>query len=218
MPIKLLPTKNNLILNENDEILATNNIQDSDSSSLNSYLPRNRRVGKSQYRTSRANNAKKFLEQVEKAKKEVINKRITQSHWKVNKKTKETKYKIMEDKTENELSTGAEGKSEINLEDSFWEAKNLKEKYLKEIRKQKKLNKTNNIPQSDPKLIKAKSITRARKLKTTRNKNFNIDYEDLNRKDNFIFFEVLATYADAYLSEDERNPKNLKKFVNVAHN
>ena len=70
----------------------------------------------------------------------------------------------MDDKTECDASTGAELRSSFNIDDDFCEAKNLKEKYLKEIKKQK-MNKTNNLLQSDPELYKAKSIPKVKNIK-----------------------------------------------------
>lgn len=211
---KIISTRNNLILNKNDEILAANDIADSDTSSLNSYLPRQIKMNRTTANVNRARNAKKFLDQFEKAKQKVIKNRTAQVNLKPVKKSKNTKRMIIEDKSENDLSTGAEGRSSFNAEDDLCEAKNLKEKYLKEIRKQRLMDIPNLEGDSDPKLIKGKPNNRIRYAKTSnKKKNLNIDYEDLNRKDNYIFFEVLATYVDSYLDDDQRKNANLEQLV-----
>lgn len=205
-------------MNKNDEILADRNHVDSDTSSLNSYIPRHVQMNRTISGADRARNAKKFLDQFEKVKKKVIKNRTTQVSVKPVKKSKNTKRILMDEKSDNDLSTGAEGRSSFNVEDDLCEVKNLKEKYLKEIRKQRLIDGPNMEAGSDPKLKKAKPAPRVRCAKTTNKKNnLKIDYDDLDRKDNYIFFEVLATYVDTYLDDEQRDNVNINQLVQQKH-
>lgn len=64
-------------------------------------------------------------------------------------------------------------------------------------------------PKDDPKIpprfkaIMNKNVRKQRKPKKSKKADLNVKYNDLERKDNYVFFELLATYADQYLERKE---------------
>uniref|UniRef100_A0A7S3N3L6 Uncharacterized protein n=1 Tax=Euplotes harpa TaxID=151035 RepID=A0A7S3N3L6_9SPIT len=188
----------------NDEIIAQNYADDNETSSVSSYTMDPRGVRARPVKRDRSQNARKFLDKLKKARDEVVAKRIANPNKHILRAKQSVKASICEKKCEVDSSTDPNS-SLFTIKQN--EARNLKEKFFKEKQMQKLMNKTK--PEFKPCYLNP--VAKPKKRKT--NKQFEINYEDLDRKDNFIFFEVLATYADAYLKDEERDAKNLERFV-----
>lgn len=48
-----------------------------------------------------------------------------------------------------------------------------------------------------------KKAKKSKKGKKGKRKNLDVNYNDLNRKDNYVFFELLSTYANQYLDKKD---------------
>jgi hypothetical protein len=204
--------KNNLYFGMNDEILAKGHLLDTSISSISSYALQTKRVSNKLTKDSREMNAKKFLDKLDKVKSKVIEKRTTLQDY--HDQFKESKGFVRIDQDiSSELdkstlkSTGSLNiDSESMLQDEQQETKTLEEKFIKETQRHHKAAGFNkeNIKDTKQKVKKNK-----KKQRTYKNKELNINYNDVNRKDNFIFFEVLAVYADTYLDKSDKNVANL---------
>jgi hypothetical protein len=94
------------------------------------------------------------------------------------------------------------------VQDEQLETQTLQEKFIKETKRHHKAAELNKENMKDSK-SKPKAKKNQKKYRTSRTKELNINYNDVNRKDNFIFFEVLAVYADTYLDKSDKNVANL---------
>lgn len=204
--------KNNLYFGMNDEIIAKGHVLDTSISSVSSYAFQTKRVSNKLIRDSREMNAKKFLDKLDKIKSKVIEKRTTLQDY--NEQFKGTKgFVRIDHDLSSELdkstlkSTGSLNvDSESMLNDEKQETQTLEEKFIKETQRHHKAAKLNNENKKDS-LQKIKKTKK--KCRAVRPKELNINYNDVNRKDNFIFFEVLAVYADTYLDKFDKNVANL---------
>lgn len=201
--------KNNLIFGANDEIIAYAHVVDSDATSIGSYSLQPKRVSRRANANSRENNAKKFLSQLDKMRTKVLSNRLTLKDYKNKQKGAPWNQELI---SVNDASTFKNADSifdeSVRSDDEVQETKTLEEKFIKE--KQRQQNSKN--PKVSLKASPSNDHKPKRKrCKTSRKGKFHIDYEDLNRKDNYIFFEVLAVYANSYLSEGKKVVRKSKK-------
>mmetsp|Transcript_25096 Transcript_25096/g.27847 ORF Transcript_25096/g.27847 Transcript_25096/m.27847 type:complete len:192 (+) Transcript_25096:272-847(+) len=176
----------------NDEILASNNlIEISDTSSIASYVMQPRKANYILKAQSREVQAQKYLDKLEKVKTKVVKRKLNLEEYNNQLKGDQGFVRIGQ---ENEFDEQEKDDAEVFEKDS----KNLK------IKKQKSKSK-NSVGLN----IKENSVFNKPKGNKKKNKvkedGFNVNYQDMNKKDNFVFFELLATYADSYLDKKDVN-------------
>lgn len=209
--------KNNLVFGMNDEIVGKDHLLDTSISSLSSYALQAKKVTSKLMKDSRETNAKKFLDRLEKIKSKVIQKRTTLTDYHDQFRDCNGFVRIDKDlSSELEKSTFKSTADSWNksfdsiLKNDKQETKDTEEKITKENKRQNDLAKLSKINNKET-IQKEKKLRK--KWKTSRKDGFNIDYEDVNRKDNFIFFEMLAIYAGSYLDNSQQDISNLEKKV-----
>ena len=200
--------RNNLIFGANDEIIAYAHVVDSDATSIGSYSLQPKRVNRKAIANSRENNAKKFLGQLDKMRSKVLTNRLTLKDYKNRKRCVGNKELISVNDASTSKNIDSVFDDSVKSDDEIQETKTLEEKFIKE--KQRQQNSKN------PKIVLKADLSnnnkpKRKRCKTSRKRKFHIDYDDLNRKDNYIFFEVLAVYANSYLAEGKKVVKKPKK-------
>lgn len=77
------------------------------------------------------------------------------------------------------------------------------------VKLQQKVDLDNKIKEDRRRLVEGKRLRK--KSNVIRKNNLNINYDDLNRKDNFIFFEIFAVYANEYVDDKDKNAESMEK-------
>lgn len=198
---------NNLVLAMDDKIIASNHCIDSDASSIASYNVNCKRVTHKNKVNCRENNAKKFLENLDKMCSKVKQKRLTLQDYKENLKISKgnqkrlnqdsnwrSEYSTIKSVTSEDIGSTKPMDEEFNNK-----SLTLQQKFMFEKQKHVK-----------PQKVKEVSKKQSRRCKSFRKEDLSINYDDVNRKDNYIFFEVFAVYANNFIEAQDRSNENVR--------
>ncbi|CAI2375134.1 unnamed protein product [Moneuplotes crassus] len=208
-------TRNNCVIDARDEIVVTYNGRQEDSSYYDSSVisPERHRKVKN---TNRENNAKKFLCKLGKTKSKAVKKKLAMEEYYAQLKNKKGYVKIGHQKCKgkdkysdangwcsDEDSSLFYSRPNNNLEKNKVQSKECLETGIK-IRDNEKPSKT------PLKLVKTK-LNKNPKQPHSQEKDIKLHYKDLSKKDNYVFFELLAAYTNQYLQKPSKNRRKTIK-------
>jgi hypothetical protein len=191
-------------MNGRDEIMPAKTENGSENSSIDTIVMHANQKARKVKINMRENNARRFLDHLGKVKSKVFKKRLTLQDYYEN-----TKPYIAELVLNNGHAHRAN--NSVNSTDSLIQGstKDFEEDPLQKA-EEAELENCRTYPRirEFEKPMKKKTKTKCR----TKRDNLAISYDDMNRKDNYIFFEIFAFYADNYLEkENKQKTKKVKQ-------
>ncbi|CAI2374320.1 unnamed protein product [Moneuplotes crassus] len=198
--------KNNCVIDCHDEIIATNNARDCESLSRDSSTISPHKARKTKGR-NREQNARKFFEKLSKTKSKVVKKKLEMEDYYARLKNSKGFVKIGHqnlkeiDLSSENSSCLTEGDDGSCMNSQVKNKNRSKKDPSKDLFKSGTEKKFQSMERSSS--IKKAKVLVGRKPKKIRKKDLKVHYNDLNKKDNYVFFELLATYADQYLDNKE---------------
>ena len=201
-------SRNKMVMTLNGEIIAkppTKDVDESSNASFNVPLNRqSRNTAKLSNKLQRQQNAKEFLRHLRNVKNEVV---VTKTTGKRPLKTQRGQkldcFMLNEDLETMSIAESVMSDDQIeNLptfdheqESDFEQSKTLMEKFTKEKAMRRKVK-----VDAKPEMVK----TKPKKVKKSKRDDLKLNSKDLSNKNDYVFFEVLATYADAYIQNSSK--------------
>lgn len=191
-------------MNGRDEIMPRNTENSSESSSIDAIVMHANQKARKVKINMRENNARRFLDHLGKVKSKVFKKRLTLQDYYENQKPYIAGLVL-------NRGEAYHAPNSVNATDSLIQGstKDNEEDQLHKVDEAEFEN-----CRTYPRIREfEKPMKKAIKKKCkTRRENLAINYDDMNRKDNYIFFEIFAFYADNYLGkESKQKAKRVKK-------
>ena len=201
---QIYANKNNLFMNGRDEIMPANTEGSCDTSSINTIVMHANQKARKVKINMRENNARRFLDHLGKVKSKVFKKRLTLQDY-----YEHTKPYIAE------MAINGGGVppviNSVNATDSLAQGstRDFEEDPLVKLEEVEDYKAYPQIREFEKPMQKS-----ARRKNRTKRQDLAISYDDMNRKDNYIFFEIFAFYADNYLEkENKQKTKKIKKVL-----
>lgn len=205
-------TKTNVVINKDDEIVGRIKSKDNDISVDDSFGQIEDQNQQNENNNERNYKANEFFQHLTDVKDKAVKLRLFEDK-KHKSRKKSSKVGLQEDSDSISMLESEYSSDDENLQNlhEYFEAdtsksKNLKEKFEKE-RAMIKLLKGKNKPQKIKKVRKLQRNVRCSKT------DLELNSKDFDHKSDYIFFEVLASYADAFLERPEGRGSDLQKLI-----